>query len=561
MSIDPTAAPDLEHARAVRAAPEPAHPEPRFRPAGTAPRSAVVVACAAGCILIAATSLLGWVLGIDRLTSFLPGLPRQVPTTAAMILLGAVAAWRLAVSPASRTGAAAAAALTVCAVFLLACHLSGRAPAPFVFAGPAPNPLALSAPISAAMFLAAGASLLCLGGARTLRWGQSVALGLLLLALLTMAGYLVRDTFLYALLPGRGTSIMTALALVLLALAALALRPSEGIMVALHGPGPAAWIARRLLLSALGVPLLLGSAGGIALHFGAIDASTAMAFVVWGMTVLFTALIWRFALVLQRYDAARREAENQREAALAALREADAHKDNFMALLAHELRNPLAPIRAAAELLRLGRAGDAALQRRTSEIIGRQVDQIAHLVDDLLDVSRARRGLIVLERVPLDLVEVAHDALEQVRPQMLGRRQRLDTELPQQCPGVLGDHKRLVQVLANLLGNAAKYTPEGGHVRLALRAGADRVVVEVRDDGIGIDPELLPRVFESFTQGTRTAGRAEGGLGLGLALVKRLAELHGGDVTAHSAGPGQGSTFVLTLPRLCAPPGAGADRA
>jgi signal transduction histidine kinase len=137
-----------------------------------------------------------------------------------------------------------------------------------------------------------------------------------------------------------------------------------------------------------------------------------------------------------------------------------------------------------------------------------------------------------------------------VRPQVERRRHGLDVRLPSGPVHVAGDHKRLVQVLANLLGNAAKYTPEGGRILLALAVRGNVAEVCVEDNGIGIDAALLPRVFDSFTQGTRTAGRAEGGLGLGLALVRRLAELHGGEVSAKSAGPGQGSTFVLTLPCL-----------
>nr|WP_314541471.1 HAMP domain-containing sensor histidine kinase [uncultured Massilia sp.] len=523
------------------------------------PKPAVPVACAFACIVIASISLLGWTLGIDRLTSVFPGLPRLVPMTASLILLGSASICCLATRH-PKAGTVLAAVTAAGAMLVLGLHLSGHVPAPLTFADDRPNPFSLSSPITAGMFLAAGAGLLCTANKRTLRWGQSIALGLLLLALLTAAGYIFRDTFLYQLLPGRGTSIMTALAFCLMALGVLALRPAEGIMVVLHGPGPAAWATRRLLLSALAVPVLLGALAALTLRADAIDAGTAIAFLVWGVVALFTAVVWRFALVLQRYDAARRQAERERETALAALREADVRKDDFMALLAHELRNPLAPIRAAAEFLKLGNCDPAQL-RRTSDIIRRQTDYMVHLVEDLLDVSRVRRGLIALDKVPVDLVDVVNDAVEQVKPQMARRHHRLDVALPDQHPSVLGDHKRLVQVVANLLGNAAKYTPEGGHVRLALRADDNRIEVEVRDDGIGIDSALLPHVFESFTQGTRTAGRAEGGLGLGLALVKRLAELHGGDVTAHSAGSGQGSVFVLTLPRMQGlPEGAPAAR-
>jgi len=514
----------------------------------SAPKPVLPIACAWVCILLASVSLAGWLLGIDRLTSVFPGLPRLVPMTASLVVLASIAVWRQAVRGRTDAGMVPAALVTVAAAGVLACHASGRVIAPFAFASGQPYALSLSSPITSFMFLTTGLGLLCLRRSATLQWGQWVALGQLLLALLTMAGYLFRDTFLYALLPGKGTSIMTALAFVLLAAGTLELRPGDGIMVAVAGTQPGARAARRLLLSALALPVALGAAGGLALHLRAIDVGTAIALLAWGMSALFTAAVWRFALVLHRIDSARQAAEREREAALAALRAADVHKDDFMALLAHELRNPLAPIRAAAELLRLGRTADPVQLRRTADILGRQVDHMAHLVDDLLDVARARRGLIALEKVEVDMVAVVHDAVEQVRPQLAQRGHRFECDLPDVRPAVLGDRKRLVQVVANLLGNAAKYTPEGGHIRLALHAGARELELAVRDDGIGIAPELLPHVFESFTQGTRTAGRAEGGLGLGLALVKRLAELHDGDVAARSAGMGQGSEFVLVLP-------------
>jgi len=295
---------------------------------------------------------------------------------------------------------------------------------------------------------------------------------------------------------------------------------------------------------------VLGMGVAVMLRVKAIDVATAIAFLVWGMVVLFTVAVWRFALMLYRIEAARRLAELERQAALASLREADANKDDFVALLAHELRNPLAPIRAAAELLRIQNGADPAQLRRTADIIARQTDHIAHLVDDLLDASRVRRGLITLTRVPVDLHRAVCDAVEQIKPQVARRRHALQVELGKVHPSVLGDHKRLVQVVANLIGNAAKYTPEGGAIRVEMRPGPDSVEVSVADNGIGIDAALLPRVFDTFMQATRTAGRADGGLGLGLALVRHLVELHEGRVEAHSAGAGQGSTFIVTLPLL-----------
>jgi len=235
-----------------------------------------------------------------------------------------------------------------------------------------------------------------------------------------------------------------------------------------------------------------------------------------------------------------------------ALRAADRRKDEFLAMLAHELRNPLAPIAAAAQLLNLG-PGDSGRVARTSGIIARQVAHMTGLIDDLLDVSRVTRGLAVLECAPVDLKRVAADAVEQVRPLVEARRHELVLQL---APGPVfaeGDHKRLVQVLANLLNNAAKYTPEGGRLALSMAVDADGVTIAVTDNGIGIAPDLLPTVFELFSQAERTPDRAQGGLGLGLALVKSLVELHGGSVTAASAGRDCGSQFTVRLPRIEAP--------
>jgi PAS domain S-box-containing protein len=232
-----------------------------------------------------------------------------------------------------------------------------------------------------------------------------------------------------------------------------------------------------------------------------------------------------------------------------ALRQADVRKDEFLAMLAHELRNPLAPISAAAELLRVGSLDYDSI-RRTSQVIARQVGHMTGLVNDLLDVSRVTRGLVILERKMLDIRRVLTDAVEQVGPLIDSRGHHLLVESAALSASVEGDHKRLVQVLANLLTNAAKYTPSGGTVRLGLAVQDEEVVLTVTDSGIGIAADVLPHVFELFAQAERTPDRSQGGLGLGLALVKSLVELHGGSVEAHSEGQGKGSVFTVRLPCL-----------
>ena len=231
------------------------------------------------------------------------------------------------------------------------------------------------------------------------------------------------------------------------------------------------------------------------------------------------------------------------------LRDAHRRKDEFLAMLAHELRNPLAPISSAAQLLNLLQPDNARLQHATG-IIVRQVEHITGLVDDLIDVSRVTRGLIATDKQPCDIAGIVEQALEQVRPVIEARRHRLAVTLPAPAAFILGDQKRLVQALTNLLSNAAKYTPDGGHIALAVGVTGATVEVTVSDDGIGIGAALLPRVFDLFTQGERSADRAQGGLGVGLAVVKSLVELHGGRVDAASAGAGMGSVFTLALPLL-----------
>jgi signal transduction histidine kinase/ActR/RegA family two-component response regulator len=249
--------------------------------------------------------------------------------------------------------------------------------------------------------------------------------------------------------------------------------------------------------------------------------------------------------LLQSERAARMEAERL-----------SSMKDEFLAMLAHELRNPLAPISSSASLLSLQFAGEPRV-RQASAIIGRQVRHMSRLVDDLLDVSRVTRGLIELRSATLDLRDIVISALDQTRPLIEERRHAVVLNLPDAPAYVEGDQTRLVQTVANIVNNAAKYTPEGGRIEVSLDAGPREVALHVRDNGSGMPPELVPSVFELFTQGARTLARSQGGLGLGLALVKKLVELHGGGVHAHSAGIGQGSTFSVTLPRAVGAPVAG----
>jgi len=239
---------------------------------------------------------------------------------------------------------------------------------------------------------------------------------------------------------------------------------------------------------------------------------------------------------LERAQQARQMAEEENRA-----------KDQFLAMLGHELRNPLAPIGTAAQLLKLPDL-DGHRARYAGDVIGRQVEHMNRLLSDMLDVSRVTRGLVTLSLEDVDLRNVVERAVEQTRPLMEERQHRLELRLPQHPVMVRGDQTRLTQVVANLLTNSAKYTPPHGAIQLSLGAAGDEATLSVADDGEGITPELLPRVFDLFSQGERKPDRAQGGLGLGLALVRSLVQLHGGDVDASSSGRGGGSIFTVRLP-------------
>jgi signal transduction histidine kinase len=239
----------------------------------------------------------------------------------------------------------------------------------------------------------------------------------------------------------------------------------------------------------------------------------------------------------------------ERARAEQALKEADRHKDEFLAMLAHELRNPLAPILNAVQLMRRRSLSDPQLIW-SRDVIERQLGHLTRLVDDLLDVSRITRGKINLSREPLDVAGLVSRAVETVQPMMVERGHQLIVDVPNVPIRVYGDSLRLTQALGNVLSNAAKYTEGAGRICLAARQVDETVEIRVRDNGIGILAAQLPQIFDMFTQFRSETGHPQGGLGIGLALVRKLLEMHGGTVTAFSEGVGLGSEFVITLPTI-----------
>ncbi|MBZ5710454.1 hybrid sensor histidine kinase/response regulator, partial [Nannocystis pusilla] len=240
-------------------------------------------------------------------------------------------------------------------------------------------------------------------------------------------------------------------------------------------------------------------------------------------------------------------AEAERERMVEQLRDADRKKDDFLALLAHELRNPLAPIRTGLQVMRLA-GGNVDVAARAQAMMDRQLSHMVRLIDDLMDVSRISRNKLELRRERVQLADVIGSAVETARPQIEAAGHDLQVALPAGCIFLDADHTRLAQVFSNLLTNSAKYTGPGGHIYLAAERRGDDVVITVRDDGIGIPAGSLAAIFDMFSQVDRSIERSAGGLGVGLALVKGLVEMHGGSVTAASEGEGRGSTFTVRLP-------------
>jgi len=269
--------------------------------------------------------------------------------------------------------------------------------------------------------------------------------------------------------------------------------------------------------------------------------------------VTFQELAARAAIALDNarlYQSLEREIARSREAE-ARLQDSSQRKDEFLAMLSHELRNPLAPIRNAVEVIRRLAPPDPKLTM-ARDVVDRQVSLLARLVEELLDVSRISQGKIALKKEPVELARIISHSVETARPLIDARAQTLSVSVPPAPVWLSADFARLSQVVANLLNNAAKYTGEGGRIELTADAGEGEATITVRDNGTGIEAALLPKVFDLFVQGDRSLDRGQGGLGIGLTLVKRLVELHQGQVAVASDGPGRGSSFTVTLPCISA---------
>jgi signal transduction histidine kinase len=497
--------------------------------------------CVAGC---GVAVLVGWLADLPPLRGELPGLTAVTPAAAVMHLLaglalvGQTAGFGRRGRIAGQTTAVLAAGWGLLSAAEYA--TAGQVPVSAVLARLTGVPFA---PIESGW---AALQIACIGSAPLVlharRFARSAEALVLIPLAINFLG-LVAVAFRIAAPSGGPTSPLPSLVpYLVLELGLLLARPDRGVMAVLTADDLGGALARRLLPVAVLVPFGGAWVRVVAEGAGLIGKEA-------GGAVFSLSLVFVQAALALWYAAAVGRTDRERRAAEQALREADRRKDDFLALLAHELRNPLAPIRNGVEILRVtGQATGPAV--KTLDMMDRQIRHLAVIIDDLLDVSRITRGRLVLRRERVELAAVVAHAAEAVASQIDRAGHTLALALPDEPVVLDADFTRLVQVIGNLLTNSARYTPPGGRVDVTARVdgGEVVVVVVVADTGVGIPPDSLDRVFDPFAQAGHALDQAGGGLGLGLALVKGLTEMHGGTVTAFSEGEGRGSTFTLRLP-------------
>ena len=392
---------------------------------------------------------------------------------------------------------------------------------------------------------------------------QPLAVAVMLGSSVSWLGYIFNAHELFGIARYTGVSLPTAVALSLLALGLLLARPEAGLMRRLVGNDSGALMVRSLLPAAVILPILLMVLRIMGEELGLYDEAAARAILVVSFILAFTALVWRTGEVVSQQErdaaSAERALSERLVHSLQVLEDVDRRKTEFLATLAHELRNPLAPVRSAVHLLKAsGRSGvngggDGAVDdhgdsARAHAVIDRQMDHLTRLIDDLMDVSRIARDKLELQKSPALLSDIIAGGVDASRHALDANGHQLSLMLPPEELHLDGDTVRLVQVFTNLLTNAARYTPAGGSITVTAERDGAELVVRVSDTGIGIAADQLQHVFDIFYQAERENRRGRHGLGIGLTLVRKIVVLHGGSVSAHSDGPGQGSTFTVRLP-------------
>jgi signal transduction histidine kinase/ActR/RegA family two-component response regulator len=399
-----------------------------------------------------------------------------------------------------------------------------------------------------------GLAMVFASSSSTRRWPRAMAPALSLvtmsIASLTLLGYLYGVTALYTVPLVTIIALQTSTFILAVSIGVTIAVPDRAPMRIVNDTSPAGALVRRILPAVIVVPIVLGLLRLWGEQGGLYDLATGTASRTMAEIILLSALLWWAAATIGKQAEARRQAEIQ---LVESLREADRRKNEFLATLAHELRNPLAPLRHAVELMKLKVPDDRVLIR-TSNVIERQVVLMARLLDDLLDIGRITSDKLELRREHADLTTVLRDAVDMCRPLVQQYEHDL-TFLVREPIIVDADPARLGQVFGNLLNNACKYTDRRGRITVTLARDGDDAVVTVADNGIGIPADKQASIFDMFSQVDRVLNRPHGGLGIGLHLVKRLIELHGGSVAVHSDGAGRGTEFTVRIPALPASSG------
>ncbi|HEY1308561.1 MAG TPA: ATP-binding protein [Vicinamibacterales bacterium] len=404
-------------------------------------------------------------------------------------------------------------------------------------------------PPGAASWMMLGLALVFASAARTDRL-RAIAPLLALLAVgiasLSLIGYLYGVTILYALPTVTVIALQTSTFVLAIAIGVMLTLPEQAPMRLLDDTSPAGALARRILPVVIVLPIVLGLLRLYGERAGFFDLALGTASRTLAEILLMLAFLWWAASTIGKQAHARRQAEEQ---LVESLREADRRKNEFLATLAHELRNPLSPIRNAVAVMKLKKPDDPTLAR-ASDVIDRQVVLMARLLDDLLDIGRITSDKLELRKECVDLEVVVRDAVEMCRPLIQQYDHDVAVEATPPAIHLDADPARLGQVFGNLVNNACKYTARNGRIRVTLARGATEAIVKVSDTGIGISPDQRSSIFEMFSQIDHASNRPQAGLGIGLHLVKRLVEMHGGTIDVESEGPGHGSTFIVRLPAL-----------
>ena len=417
-------------------------------------------------------------------------------------------------------------------------------------------PMRMGPPASISfLMLGAGLTLATFGSASR-QIANGLAVVVVAIASLSLIGYWFGADELFGIARLTGIAWQTSSMLVALGIGLMAAMPERGIVAALTRDDAGGTVLRRLIVPVIGIPLLLGWLRVAGQHAGYYDMVFGTAMRTLLEIVLFVWLLWwtakgisLHARAAQQSEQALRESEQRYREIATAAKEADRRKDEFLATLAHELRNPLAPIGNALALME--HAGDdREVQQHARETVQRQFAQMVRLVDDLLDIGRITRDKLELRKQQVDLSSVILQAMETSRAPADAMGQSLRMSLPAKPFWVSADPVRLAQVFINLLNNACKFSENGAIISIGAERNGNGVAVSVKDTGIGIAADKLESIFEMFEQVDKSLERTRGGLGIGLTLVKRLVELHGGRIAARSSGPGCGSEFVVWLPVL-----------